>query len=354
MPNDLDELERQMAMLEDIPTSEVVSTPVQNTVPQAQPIIANVTAQPIVNTIEPQAVMQNTVPMPQTPENPTNTGIVTNSVAQTIQAQVNNQVAAQVVQPSVTSFTQPIAQAPIANPQAQQNLDIFDNEEAPVFVNISEAVDENKMPFVELKPGEATRIMLFTQRTIQVYTHYIEGLGYIRCLSKRDATGRVNMKAPCCEFKDEEGKDKYATCREILPVIEYPVGKDGKSLLANKNPELKFMLITKADRKSLNAIMGDEERTAQAMSMDFSVTIDASDRFKTKVFSSTFNTIRNQYADAINAEIAKFNDDMLLKARDERYRKVPVQAIQAELEKSRASETLVNQMMNQQIPTLGI
>ena len=234
-------------------------------------------------------------------------------------------------------------------PQPVTNLSLFDNDdEEPVFVNIGEVVQESKVPFVDLKPGEATRVMLFTKAMLTVYTHYIQGIGSIRCLSKRDERGYVVDKAPCCMFEDDEGNEIYAKIRRILPVIEYPVSKDGKSLIANGKPQLKFMVISLADIKSLNAILLDEEKAQAAMGFDFLVTIDKDDRFKTKVFSSTFNTIRNQWPNEIQEEIKKCTKELMLEARDEKFRKVPAERIHQALLKERADKAYIESQVNTQ------
>lgn len=337
---DLDELTRQLDMLNDLPTEDEIMSSLGNTV--TQPTISQPTVQQ--------------VGVPQTPENPLNLGVVTNSVVQPIQSimqeQVNQQAQAQVVQPTQTNgFTQPIVptQQPTTftnttalNQAPKTDLSLFDNDdEEPVFVNIGEAVQESKVPFVDLKPGEATRVMLFTKAMLTVHTHYINGIGSIRCLSKRDERGYVIDKAPCCMFEDEEGNEIYAKIRRILPVIEYPVSKDGKSLIANGKPQLKFMVISLNDIKSLNAILLDEEKAQAAMGFDFLVTIDKDDRFKTKVFSSTFNTIRAQWPNEIQEEIKKCTKDLMLEARDEKFRKVPAERIYQALQKEKADKAFI-------------
>lgn len=76
-----------------------------------------------------------------------------------------------------------------------------------------------------------------------------------------------------------------------------------------------------------------KKKLKQLCGFDFLVTIDKDDRFKTKVFSSTFNTIRTQWPNEINEEVQKFNKDLIIQARDEKFRKVPVERIQQALEK---------------------
>lgn len=336
--NEIDELERQMAMLEDIPSDEVVSnvlnsTPIQPT----QPVQAQV------NTI--------------IPEVQTNLGAISNQVSvpvqQVVQQQENQNVAAQVVQPSA-SVVQPMQSQ--VNVSAQSNIDIFDKEDdSPVFVNLGEDVQEEKIPFIRLKAGESTRIMLFTTKMIPVYTHYHKDLGYFRCLSKRQANGYVDTtygKAPCCKFLTEDGKEDYAKLKRIIPVIEYPVGKDGKSLLAGKQPQLKFLTLTKPDYDNLMPLLEDEEQRAKVLNTcDFTIAV-GQDRFKKKTFALKFDTIRGQFAQAINEEIKKCTPELMLQARDEQFKKIPAARIQQVLDQETQAASVADSLMSQEVPTL--
>ena len=337
--------------------------------------------------------------MPQTPENPTNAGIVTNStvvepntihqvamptqqevstntiganpVAQVLQEKANNEAAAQVVHTSTTVPIQPIQPVqpiqqpanPVATPIVStpaQDFSIFDKDDEPVFATLGQDTSDDRLPFINLKAGEATRIMIFTLDMITVFTHFVEGLGYFRCKSKRD-NGFITLKCPCCEFTTDDGKPIYAKERKILPVIEYPVSKDGKSLLAGKQPQLKFIVLSKRDMQSLNTILSpevvqDQAKLQQILGMDFSVKIEEGDTYKTKLIASTFDTIRGQFAN-IQEEVNKYNRDLLIQARDERFRDVPVESMQAALDKERADRLAAQQFATTPIPTasqLGI
>lgn len=339
--NEIDELERQMAMLEDIPSNEVVSnvlnsTPVQP-VQSAQPVQAQV------NTIIPEAQ--------------TNLGTFSNQVSvpvqQVVQQQENQNAAAQAVQPS-TSVVQPVQSQ--VNASAQSNIDIFDKEDdLPVFVNLGEDVQEEKIPFIRLKAGESTRIMLFTTKMIPVYTHYQKDLGYFRCISRRQPNGYIDTtygKAPCCKFLTEDGKEDYAKLKRIIPVIEYPVGKDGKSLLAGKQPQLKFLTLTKPDYDNLMPLLEDEEQRAKVLNTcDFTITV-GQDRFKKKTFALKFDTIRGQFAQTINEEIKRCTPELMLQARDEQFKKIPAARIQQVLDQETQAASIADNLMSQEIPTI--
>ena len=211
---DLDELTRQLDMLNDLPTEDELMKSLGNTtqpvgVPQTPENPTNVGV--VTNSVEPQQiptsgfaqVLPNTVQ--QVPMQPQPQGVITTTtgtIPQVMQEQVNAQAQAQAVVQTTTVNPQPVQQSQImtsqVTPQPVTNLSLFDNDdEEPVFVNIGEVVQEIKVPFVDLKPGEATRVMLFTKAMLTVYTHYIQGIGSIRCLSKRDERGYVVDKDPC-------------------------------------------------------------------------------------------------------------------------------------------------------------
>lgn len=325
---------------------------------------------------------------PYTPENPTNLGIVTNTVApntinqiptqpisetvittttvpaqpvqQVIQEQANANAMAQTVVQSTTSVPEYSMNSTIPATKSAQDFSVFDKDDEPVFATLGQDTTDERLPFINLKAGEATRIMIFTLDMITVFTHFVDGLGYFRCKSKRD-NGFITLKCPCCEFTTDDGKPIYAKERKILPVIEYPVSKDGKSLLAGKQPQLKFMVLSKRDMQSLNTILSpeviqDKAKLQQILGMDFSVKIEEGDTYKTKLIASTFDTIRGQFPD-ISQEIAKYSRELLVQARDERFRDVPVESMQAALDKERADRLAAQQLASTPVPTaasLGI
>lgn len=362
---DVNDLEEQMKMLEGLGE---VSVGVDLGVAPSQQVSASQAVPPVT---------------PYTPENPTNLGIVTNavtpnainqvptqpipetvvttttapvqSVQQAMQEQANANVMAQTVVQSTTAIPQVNSTV-----KSAQDFSIFDKDDEPVFATLGQDTTDERLPFINLKAGEATRIMIFTLDMITVFTHFVDGLGYFRCKSKRD-NGFITLKCPCCEFTTDDGKPIYAKERKILPVIEYPVSKDGKSLLAGKQPQLKFMVLSKRDMQSLNTILSpeviqDKAKLQQILGMDFSVKIEEGDTYKTKLIASTFDTIRGQFTN-IQEEIAKYSRELLVQARDERFRDVPVESMQAALDKERADRLAAQQLASTPVPTaasLGI
>lgn len=329
--NDEDELREQMNMLAGLGELDVSAD--LGAAPSAQPVTQTTVApiQPVTETTTNfiAATPTQTVTA-YVPENSTNLGVVT-PVAP--------------VQPAVTPAL-----------AATSNFAAFDEDE-PIFATLGQDTTDERLPFINLKPGEATKIMVFTLDMITVFTHFVDGLGYFRCKSKRD-NGFITLKCPCCEFTTDEGKPIYAKERKILPVIEYPVAKDGKSLLAGKQPQLKFIVLSKRDMQSLNTILSPEviqnqTKLSQVLGMDFSVKIEEGDTFKTKLIASTFDTIRNQYPD-IPKEIAKYNRDLLKQARDERFRDVPVESMLAALEKERTDRLAAQQLAATPVPTASM
>lgn len=365
---DVNDLEEQMKMLEGLGE---VSVGVDLGATPSQQVETNTATQTIAAT--PTALY--------TPENPTNLGVVTNSVApstinqiptQSIPETVATTVPAQPVQQAMQEqananvMAQTVVQSTTAIPQVNstvksaQDFSIFDKDDEPVFATLGQDTTDERLPFINLKAGEATRIMIFTLDMITVFTHFVDGLGYFRCKSKRD-NGFITLKCPCCEFTTDDGKPIYAKERKILPVIEYPVSKDGKSLLAGKQPQLKFIVLSKRDMQSLNTILSpeviqDKAKLQQILGMDFSVKIEEGDTYKTKLIASTFDTIRGQFPD-ISQEIAKYSRELLVQARDERFRDVPVESMQAALDKERADRLAAQQLASTPVPTaasLGI
>lgn len=343
--NDEDELREQMNMLAGLGELDVSLD--LGVAPSAQPATQATVAsvQPVTETTANSVAATQ----PYTPENPSNLGVVTNII--TPVQPVYQQAPAQ-----PTYSAQPMQATTAPASVATSNFAAFDDDE-PIFATLGQDTTDERLPFINLKPGEATKIMIFTLDMITVFTHFVDGLGYFRCKSKRD-NGFITLKCPCCEFTTDDGKPIYAKERKILPVIEYPVAKDGKSLLAGKQPQLKFIVLSKRDMQSLSTILSpeviqDKTKLAQVLGMDFSVKIEDGDTFKTKLIASTFDTIRNQYPD-ISKEVAKYNRDLLVQARDERFRDVPVESMRAALEKERADRLAAQQLAATPVPTASM
>lgn len=331
----MDDLEAQMKMLEGLGDMNLNND-------MAAPLTT-----PVAPVVEPAQVASA----------PFDGGVVMNQpvapVQEVAQQQANNFAAAQVVQPTTTVPTHTMSNAaPVSAPVAPapvQDFSIFDKDESPVFVKLGEDTSSDRLPFINLKAGESTRIMLFTLTMLPVFTHYIDGLGYIRCKSIRD-NGFITDKCPCCEFTNDKGEPIYAKERRILPVIEYPVSSDGKSILSGKQPQLKFIVLSKRDRETLENILADQEKIQTILGFDFLVTIKDGDTFKTKLFSSTFDTIRNQFPN-IQQEVAKYSNELLIQACNERFRNVPVESIQRVLDKERSERLAAQEMAARQAPS---
>lgn len=313
------------------------------------PDLGVTTATPATVTPAPETI--NQVPVQPVPETITNTtGVFTAEPMTTTIPQGPVQVAP--AQPAAVPVTPAVPASTVP-----QNFAAFDDDE-PVFATLGQDTADERLPFINLKAGESTKIMIFTLDMITVFTHFVDGLGYFRCKSKRD-NGFITLKCPCCEFTTDDGKPIYAKERKILPVIEYPVAKDGKSVLAGKQPQLKFIVLSKRDMQSLNTILSpeviqDKAKLQQVLGMDFSVKIEEGDTYKTKLIASTFDTIRGLYADTISEEIAKYDRDLLVQARDERFRTVSVESMQAALDKDRADRLAAQQLAATQVPTASM
>lgn len=244
---------------------------------------------------------QNTIPQPFTPENPLNTGVVTNSVIpqpnlgvegvntdglneevvnsqeslykvemtqsavkpqgvvqntenyaqrqvqNTLQQQVNQQAQAQVVHTTTTAgnpISQPVQ--PVAPAPQKENNEV-------VFLDLARAVNSQKTPWLRLKDNEWSRVLfLGLDKIIPIKCHYIKGLGYVKCLSRVDDNGYSLLDGDCCsKYDPSTGKrvqriDDYGNSvkpknRYLVPVIEYPVDKaNANKLIPGQNPQIKM------------------------------------------------------------------------------------------------------------------
>lgn len=340
----------------------------------------------IANTSKPEAVAA-----PYTPENPTNAGIVTNTVvpaqpaarpietvetlrgevefgtvtSQTVQPvqhvvqqQVNQQASAQVVQPTATTVPYQTSAKP-ATAVAPK-----DDDDELVFVNLAQAVHTTQTPFLKLKDDEWTRIALIRlDYLIPMRLHYLEGIGWVKCCSKYDANGFMAEPALCCKkvvngaFVDrlgEDGKPVKAKQRFLLPVIEYPVDRtNGNKVIPGATPKLKVWNLNYVEMDNLRkAVQGCADDPNDLSSVDLS-TIDfklnkEKSGFKVISVSVAPTSLRAQFAAEIDAEISKLNNDFLKTARDESRRIVTEETIANMMDSKEAINAQVNSVIENQ------
>lgn len=340
----------------------------------------------IANTSKPEVVAA-----PYTPENPTNVGVVTNTVTpvqpaakpietaetlrgevefgtitnqtiqpvqQVVQQQVNQQASAQVVQPTTTVAPYQTSTKP-ATAVAPK-----DDDDELVFVNLAQAVHTTQTPFLKLKDDEWTRIALVRlDYLIPMRLHYLEGIGWVKCCSKYDANGFMVEPALCCKkvvngtFVDrlgEDGKPVKAKQRFLLPVIEYPVDRtNGNKVIPGATPKLKVWNLNYVEMDNLRkAVQGCADDPNDLSSVDLS-TIDfklnkEKSGFKVISVSVAPTSLRAQFAAEIDTEISKLNNDFLKTARDESRRIVSEETIANMMDSKEAINAQVNSVIENQ------
>ena len=318
----------------------------------------------------------NEIPLPKTPENPTNAGVVTNTVVpqpvhQVVQEQVNRQAQAQVVQQTTTnpqagvSYTtvQQPASKPVAKAQPQQDEEL-------VFIDLAHAVNTQKTPWLRLKDNEYSRVLfLGLDKILPQKMHYIKGLGWCKCLSTYNEDGWLETPAQCCKKLvntpngptlfprlDEDGNELKAKSRFLIPVIEYPVDKtNANKVIPGQLPKLKMWNMNAVEwgelREGVQAISEnpDDLSTADLTNVDFILHKDTTGRFKTISVKVTPKCLRENYADAINAEIAKADKEFYVTAVKEARKVVSEETMAQTLDSLEATAEAVNNAVNQAI-----
>lgn len=307
-----------------------------------------------------QQVVQNTVPQPFTPENPTNIGVVTNSVApqqtvqQVAQEQANAQAQAQVVHTTTTAGN-PIAQPVMQSaPVAKQNDEV-------VFLDLAKAVNSQRTPWLRLKDNEWSRVLfLGLNKVIPMKVHYIKGLGFIQCLSTVDDNGYSLLNGDCCSKLDpttgqrtprydEYGNQVKPKNRYLVPVIEYPVDKsNANKLIPGQQPQIKMWNMNAVEWgdlvEGIQAIADDPQdlTTADLTNIDFLLHKDASGQFKTTSVKASPKCFRNDFAAVIQSEEAKFTKEFYMTALKEAKKTVSPETILSAYANQEAENRMVN------------
>ena len=308
--------------------SEAVFTPYTPENPTNVGIVTNtiVSTQPVAKPIETVVRPAETA---ETLKGEVEFGTITNQTTQPIQQQVNQQASAQVVQPTTTT-------APYQNQVTAQPVSTVapkDDDDELVFVNLAQAVHTTKTPFLKLKDDEWTRITLIgLNYLIPLKLHYLEGIGWVKCCSKYDADGFLIEPALCCKkvvngkYVDrlgEDGKPIKAKQRFLLPVIEYPVDKtNGNKVIPGAVPQLKVWNLNYVEMDNLRkAVQGcaddpNDLDSVDLTAVDFKLNKEKSG-FKVISVSVAPTSLRAQFAAQIAEETSKLNNDFLKTARDE-------------------------------------
>lgn len=289
---------------------------------------------------------------------------------------------AQVVQPTQTTIvsqpTQPISTTPMNNKVVENNIPVKPVKEpatvtpehvAPatqsdeiVFVDLARAVNTQKTPWLRLKDNERSRILIpDLRKAIPMKVHYLQGLGYFKCLSAYTPEGYLSSPAECCGKKDpitgkmvprfdDNGNEIKAKNRYLLPVIEYPVDKNNhNSLIPGQVPQLKMWNMNAVEWNDLiSAVQGcadnpEDLSTADLTNIDFALYKDTSSKFKTISISVTPKTFRPQFEAQIQAELVKLSDTEMYKDALKEARKIlPIEVIVNNYNSQEALNNAVN------------
>ena len=322
--------------------------------------------EPVQQVVQP---VQNTVPQPFTPENPTNVGVITNSVApqqtvqQVAQEQTNAQAQAQVVHTTTTtnpqvgvSYTTPAIAKAAPAPQKENN--------EVVFLDLARAVNSQKTPWLRLKDNEWSRVLfLGLDKIIPIKCHYIKGLGYVKCLSRVDDNGYSLLDGDCCskydpstgkrvQIIDDYGNQVKPKNRYLVPVIEYPVDKaNANKLIPGQNPQIKMWNMNAVEWgdlvEGIQAIADDPDdlSTADLTNIDFLLHKDASGQFKTTSVKASPKCYRNDFAAVVQSEAAKFTKDFYMTALKESMKNVSPETIINAYDREEAENRMVNNMI---------
>ena len=349
------ELEEQMKMLEGL---DLDTTPAETIAP-AQPVqqvpVSPITGTPMETAETLRGEAPSPVGVPFTPENPTNAGVVTNTV-------VNQQAAAQVVQQTTTNFVpqQQIANQPIQNvapapAQPAPQAEVVDLNSAPVFVNLGESTHQTKTDFLKLKENEFTRVTLVNYNATGVHFHYENGLGYFKCLSTYDdpSSDWPTSKAVCCLQPNPSDPTKLVgrgKTKIFLPVIEYPVSHtDGKTLITGATPKLKVLALSNQEFQTLFEVQN--EYGTDTSTFDLSISRKKSERGGFLEYKLTPGpSWRAKFADAIAQEAAKITNETYNLAREEFARTLTEERVKQFYEEKIKQDIAAQQIANQQIP----
>jgi len=293
---------------------------------------------------------QPIVGKPFTPENPTNTGVITNTV----------------VQPQTTATPNVVQQTTASTPFVAQQMTSqvvtsepsMDMNAAPVFVNLAASTYQTKTNFLSLKDGEKSRVTLASLNFIRNHIHYMDGIGRFKCLSTYDEANRwpINRAVCCQQFKkDDPSKYENAKNRLLVPVIEYPVSKnDGKTIVQGATPVLKMWDMNYVEEKQLMSILeeyktGEDWKSIDISSFDLSLTKGKSGEYSTITLVAV-PSWRNNFIQQINTALSGVNNDFYTDAYKESAKVISEEVIINRLNqanKQKELEAEIEQMSTQ-------
>lgn len=319
----------------------------------------------VVNEAPAPAVQVQSAPVQTKEEIPAPQEEIVTSVKQAVNTVVaNEQVSAQVVQPTQTVLQQTVEVTHQNVPPIPSNT-----SDEVVFIDLAKAVNTQKTPWLRLKDGERSRVLIPNlQKVIPIRVHYMKGLGFFKCLSSYTPEGWLDQPAECCCKRnevgtmmprlDEEGKEIKAKKRFLVPVIEYPVNKDNHNqLVPGQLPQLKMWNMNFVEWGDLlSAVQGcadnpDDLSTADISNIDFALYKDASSQFKTIKVTVTPKSFRTQFEPQIQAEISKMTSEFFKDSLKEARKILPIETIVNSYNAQEAMNAAVNSAIEN--PTMG-
>lgn len=351
------ELEEQMRMLEGLsldmndPSSTVAKGP-----SLAQPVAVE-TADTLLGNVPFGSVTTPNVGVAQpfVAENPTNLGVITNSVVPPVaQTVVTPQVGAPSFVPqAVNAVVQSQQVAPVQSVPVAKKPEL-DMNAAPVFVNLGESTYETKTDFLKLKENESTRVTLINYNAVSTHIHYRDGLGYFKCLSTYEpGQSWPSVRAICCQqpnpydtTKLDKGKTKI-----LLPVIEYPVNHaDGKTIIQGE-PKLKVLQLSPQEYNVLFEIRAEYGEDTSTFDLSISRKKDTTGFLKYTLTPGL--SWRSKFAAGVAAESAKLTNETYNVAIEECAKTLTPERIQQYFTEKAQQEALANQLANQQAPNMS-
>ena len=141
------------------------------------------------------------------------------------------------------------------------------------------------------------------------FIHYVQGKGYARCHSKRDAKGNIVEKAFCCKLK--EGEVRYSALVVCYLNIDRKTGRFEKDKPIEI--ELKALPLSRPGYKDVSLEPGEDEDTGEArkvMSIDLTMTPkDTAKGYTYKKISNKATWLRSPEVEtAVKAAMVPFLD----------------------------------------------
>jgi hypothetical protein len=107
------------------------------------------------------------------------------------------------------------------------------------------------------------RIALISQEHLTVKYHYIEGVGYLACISSLNSDGVISRNAVCCQMSDVQ-------VRHLYPIAIYTTDNDGN--IVGKKIEVRVLVVSADLAKNLENIHRANHQMGGIEAVDLLVT----------------------------------------------------------------------------------